>query len=137
VTRYPTDAGVLLLRLYFGLVLALAHGVTKLPPSERFVSGVADMGFPAPLVFAWAAAVAEFGGGSLIAIGFMTRPAAALVVISMFVATFIKQSGDAFLERELAAAYLVVALVVMFAGSGRFGVDRIIATRKSRPSFAD
>jgi putative oxidoreductase len=38
------EAGRLLLRLFAGLSLAFAHGIGKLPPSQRFVEGVGRMG---------------------------------------------------------------------------------------------
>jgi putative oxidoreductase len=117
------DFGLLAIRLYFGIALAFAHGIRKLPPSDRFIAGVIEMGFPIPTLFAWASAFAEFGGGLLIAVGLLTRPAAFFVAINMSVATFIRQAGDPFVERELAAAYLAVAIALLCSGSGRFGLD--------------
>jgi putative oxidoreductase len=123
------DVGWLLLRCFAGLALALAHGLGKLPPSDRFVQGVADMNFPVPLFVAWAAAFAEFGGGLLIALGLFTRAAALFVIINMIVAGFIRQAGDPFLDRELAFLYLAVATAAAFIGSGRYGLDAQIRRR--------
>ena len=57
---WVSDVGLLGLRLFAGLALAFAHGRGKLPPSERFIAGAGDLGFPVPIVFAWAAALSEF-----------------------------------------------------------------------------
>jgi putative oxidoreductase len=120
------DAGVLTLRVFFGLSLAIAHGFGKFPPSDRFVAGVAEMGFPLPGLFAWASTGAELGCALLIAAGLLTRPAAAMVAVNMCVATFIRQAGDPFTERELAAAYLAACVAILLIGSGRHGVDAVL-----------
>ena len=85
-TSRPTDLGLLVLRLGIGLTLALAHGLGKLPPSDGFIEGTAAMGFPLPVLFAWAAALSEFLGGLLLAVGLATRPAAVFVSVTMAVA---------------------------------------------------
>ena len=51
------DLGLLILRLA-GAGLALAHGWGKVVSlsagqGERFIAGVAELGFPAPGLFAW------------------------------------------------------------------------------------
>ncbi len=117
------DLGLLLLRLFVGLSLAFAHGLGKLPPSERFLAGVEEMGFPLPVFFGWAAAVSEFGGGILIALGLLTRPAAFFVAVTMAVAAFIRQAGSPFGERELALLYGAAAVMLLLAGAGRYAID--------------
>src|ERR671918_92393 len=79
------DAGLLLLRVFTGLSLAIAHGWDKVPPSARFITRVGEMGLPAPELFAWLAALAEFGGGLLLAAGLFTRPVALFVVAHFIV----------------------------------------------------
>ncbi len=123
------DAGLLLLRVFVGLGLALAHGLGKLPPSERFLAGVAEMGFPFPVLFGWAAGLAEFGGGLLLAVGLLTRPAALFVGVTMVVAAFIRQAGSPFGERELALLYLAPALLFLLAGGGRYALDAVLRKR--------
>jgi putative oxidoreductase len=125
------DLGLACLRIFAGLSLALAHGFGKLPPSERFVAGVAEMGFPAPILFAWAAGFAESLGGLLLVVGLFTRPAAFFIITTMFVATFIKQAGDPYLERELSLLFGAVAVCFLIGGSGRIGLDGFLAARRA------
>lgn len=121
-----SDLGLLVLRLGAGLPLALAHGLGKLPPSDGFIEGTAEMGFPVPVLFAWAAALAEFAGGLLVAAGLLTRPAAVVAAFTMAVAAFVRHGGDAFGDRELAIVYLVMLVAVALTGPGRFSLDALI-----------
>jgi len=122
------DLGLLALRLLAGLGLAFGHGLGKMPPSERFVSGVAGMGFPAPDVFAWAAALSEMVGGLLVAAGLLTRPSAFFVTITMLVAAFLRE-GPTFGDKEKALLYAGVALLLMLSGPGRYSLDAMIRRR--------
>lgn len=126
-----TDTGLLVLRVFAGLSLALAHGIRKLPPSERFVGGVVEMGFPLPELFAWAAGLSEFGGGLLLAAGLLTRPASFFILVTMLVAGLIRESGP-YADRELALLFAAVAVLFLLAGSGRFGLDALIHRRGRR-----
>jgi putative oxidoreductase len=113
-------------RAFTGFTLALAHGLGKVPPSERFVDRVAELGFPVPTVFAWAATGAELLGGILLGIGLLARPAAASIAFTMSVAAFGVHAADPFQRKELAFFYLAASLVFVARGSGRFSVDRLI-----------
>lgn len=123
------DLGLLLLRLAFGLLIALAHGWGKV---DSFFAG--SDGFPDPLglgarISLGLAALGEFVGGLLVALGAFTRIGAALAGVTMAVAFFVHHGGDPFGQRELAFVYLVAFVVVWLAGAGRFSVD---AWRKRR-----
>lgn len=125
-----TDVGLLLLRLLAGLALAFGHGLGKIPPSEGFVSMVGNMGLPAPGLFAWLSGLAELGGGLLLALGLLTRPAALFIIINMTVALIFAHAGDTFGEREKAVLFCSIALLYLFSGAGRYSLDATI--RKGR-----
>lgn len=129
-TRAPlADAGLLILRAFTGLALALAHGLGKLPPSERFIGRIAGMGFPAPELFAWAAGFAEFACGLLLAVGLLTRPAALLVALNMTAVVLIAHAGQGFGEREKGLLFGVIALTYLLIGAGRYSVDALLRRR--------
>ena len=139
------DVALLVLRLA-GLSLAIFHGWGKLQGlllgTSRFADGLASMGIPMPVAFAWAAALAETVGGVLVFLGFGTRIAAAFCAITMLVAAFVRHHAyDQLLGKlglatitpeaekiwgnpELALMYLLAFLALCFAGAGRLSLDR-------------
>lgn len=145
------DLSLLLLRLA-GLGLALGHGLGKVAAlaggqGGDFVAGVEALGFPLPVVFAWAAALAELVGGFCVALGLGTRPAAGVAAFTMTVAAFLQHRfhlhglaavgllhpSPRQLERwgdpELALLYLVIFLSILLLGGGRFALDRLLRRR--------
>jgi putative oxidoreductase len=106
--------------------MAFGHGLGKLPPSEAFMGGVAELGFPLPHLFAWAAGLSEFVGGLFLAAGLFTRPSAMLVAITMAVAAFGRHALDPFNIKELALLYLLMALIFVARGASKWSVDNII-----------
>lgn len=123
------NVGLTILRVFTGLSMALAHGLGKIPPSERFVEGTSQLGFPLPEFFAWAAGLSEFGGGVFLALGFCTRPAAFFICCTMIVAGFIRHAADPFGSKEKAFLFLVIALAFLLIGAGKYGVDAWVRGR--------
>lgn len=148
------DLGLLILRLS-GAGLALAHGWGKVislsaGQGERFVAGVAELGFPAPGLFAWAAALSEFVGGLLVLIGLATRVAAVFAAFTMLVAAFLRHKAHLHLmgalglqqntpemlrawgNPELALVYLCVFVAVALLGPGRLALDAMLGGGKRK-----
>lgn len=115
-----------LLRIGTGLMMAFLHGAAKMPPSDKFIVGVSELGFPAPAFFAWCAALAEMGGGLLLAAGLLTRPASFFIAFTMFVAAFGRHLHDPFARKELSLLYLLLALYFLVRGGGRWSIDRLL-----------
>lgn len=128
-TRLSNEFTITLLRVFAGLAMAFTHGFGKIPPPEMLVNGISSMGVPAPELFAWMAALAEFGGGILLAMGLMTRPAALFLSFTMFVAGFIVHSADPFKVKEMAFLYLVIYLIFVTRGAGRWSIDHLISKK--------
>lgn len=129
---FLADVTFTILRVFPALAMALSHGLRKLPPSERFVANIDGWGFPAPELFAWAAALAEVVGGILLAAGLFTRLWALLIAITMIVAAFVAHGPDPFSDKESALLYLVVMLFFVARGGGRWSLDRWLSRSRSR-----
>ena len=124
------DVGLLLLRVFAGLSMALGHGWSKVQDPSKIINGVKGMGLPAPGLMGVAAMLAEFLGGLLLAIGLATRPSAFLIGCTMAVAAFVAHARDPYLVKERALLFLAIALCFMFTGSGRYGADAMFWRRR-------
>lgn len=118
------DLGLLWLRVLMGCGIAY-HGYGKVFGGHvsMLAEGLAKMGFPMPLYFAWAAALAEFLGGIFIAVGFQTRAAAFFVFVTMSVAAFKVHANDPFEVKELALAFWTMAGTLILTGGGPYTVE--------------
>lgn len=135
------DFALLVLRVGIGLYMALGHGYGKmfaggtLGPSEGFIQYTADLGFPAPVFFAWMAAITEFFGGLALAAGLFTRPAAFGLLGTMVVAVFLAHGSDPWVakprepSKEMAMLYLLPSITFIIVGSGRYGFDAMLRKR--------
>lgn len=120
------DLGLMILRVFLGLTMAVAHGLPKVQNPGKVVDSLTKMDIPVPQVSAWLAILAEFLGGILLALGLLTRPAAFFTGFTMVVAGFVIHASDPYKVKELAFAYLAMCLLLVFTGGGRFSVDQLI-----------
>ena len=120
------NLGLTLLRIFTGVSLMMAHGVGKIPPSEGLINRAGEIGFPVPVVFAWAAAMSEFVGGGFLALGFLTRVSSFFIACTMVTALLGVHRADPFQKQELAFVYLFIALAFMFKGAGDWSIDRYL-----------
>lgn len=112
---------LLILRLALGIIFVY-HGYGKLfggmPGMEMFTGMVGKMGFPLPVVFAYAAALTEFLGGIAMILGVFTHIVGWLMAIVMLVAfigvkKFSLPAGDP----DLALLAMSIALALMGPGA--------------------
>ena len=123
---FTANAGLMLLRIFAGLSLAFAHGIGKLPPGEGLISGTANLGFPMPTLFAWAAAMSEFLGGIFLALGLFTRVSGFFIAFTMLVAILGVHGADPYQKKELAFMYFFIALAFTIKGAGDWSLDSFL-----------
>lgn len=120
---FAANAGLALLRIFAGIALAFGHGINKIPPAEGLIGRTEQMGFPIPTFFAWAAAMSEFGGGILLALGLLTRVSSFFIAVTMFVALVGVHLNDPFAAQEKAFLFFFIALAFLLKGSGDWSID--------------
>jgi putative oxidoreductase len=117
------DAGLLILRV--GVAgLMLTHGIPKLIKlfgSEEIL--FADPFGLGPGITLFLAVFAEFLCSILILIGLGTRLAVIPLIITMASAIFLIHGEDAFKNKELAVIYLLIYLVLLLTGAGKYALD--------------
>lgn len=118
-----SDLAKLLLRLSFGLCLALAHGLGKLTSFSEYAAS-----FPNPLGFGSAPSMAlvifaEFFCGILVALGLFTRLSTLPILIVMATAFFKIHAGQSWDNKEAAFLYGMAFVCISLLGSGRFSLD--------------
>ena len=119
-----SNLGLLILRVFIGAAL-LTHGWAKMFGGlAKHAEFVASLHLPAPNVLAFLSAFAESFAALFLIVGFLTRPAAVMVVINMLVAIVVVHLHDGFGVQEKAWLYLVPALLFALKGAGRWSVDR-------------
>jgi putative oxidoreductase len=128
-TKY-LDYIILLLRITVA-VFMITHVIPKM---NKLIAG-GEIQFPDPLgmgptVSLVLAIFAELICSILIGFGFLTRLAAIPLIITMVVAAFIVHSGDPFKQKELALMYLVLYIVLLIIGSGKYSGDYFISKKK-------
>ncbi len=113
----------LFFRVGFGALL-FSHGWPKLMNMAGFIENVGKMGLPLPMVSGPLAMASEVLGGILIILGFKSRIAASVALITFLVATFVVHANDPWQKKEFALVYALMCLAVMASGSGKFSIDK-------------
>ncbi|HEY8314170.1 MAG TPA: DoxX family protein [Candidatus Baltobacteraceae bacterium] len=129
------DALLLIARLILGLGLA-AHGAQKLfgwfggHGPKGTGAFFESMGFRPGIPFALAAGLGEFGGGLLVALGFLGALGPAVILMVMLVAIFTVHIGNGFMSSnngwELPGLNIAGALAFAAVGFGTYSIDTSI-----------
>jgi putative oxidoreductase len=132
------SAGLTVLRTIVGIVF-IAHGAQKL-----FVFGLGGvagafggMGVPLAGVAGPGVAFLEFFGGMALVAGLLTRPVAALLAVTMAVASVLVHLPAGFFMPngyEFTLTLFGAATALAITGAGRYSVDALIGARREEPA---
>ncbi len=130
------DLGLLLLRLGIGFMFVVFHGWGKITGGpERWTElggtvGLIGIDF-LPAFWGFMAALAEFGGGLLLILGFLFRPALFLLICVMAMAAtmyIITGNGSPYHAIELGIVFVSLFLI----GPGRYSLDEQFGSSRQR-----
>jgi len=119
------------MRFATGAVL-LPHGIQKIffRTIAASTQTIAAKGLPFPELLAYLTFFAESVAAACLAIGLLTRIAAAMIGIEMLVIVFVFlwQYGYFWTDRgyEYALLWLLLCVAIFFRGGGKYSVDRLI-----------
>ncbi|HJW17178.1 MAG TPA: DoxX family protein [Flavisolibacter sp.] len=130
-----TDIALLVARAGIAAFM-LTHGIPKL----LMLTSGGPVQFPpvmgmSPELSLGLTVFAEVFCSILLLAGFATRFAVIPLIITMATALLFIHAADPFSKQELAFQYLLVYLVLLFAGSGRFSVDYLLQDKKIQTNY--
>ena len=131
-----TDFALLVGRVFIG-VCFVVHAVGKLGRvgtgnMEGFVAWLQQLGVPYAPIQARLAMGSELVGGGLLALGLLTRPACALLIVTMIVAGRLGHQGAGYLitNDPQGAEYTInlaaICFVLLLLGPGAYSLDALI-----------
>jgi putative oxidoreductase len=127
------SVGLLIGRVAIGVCFVI-HGLGKLGVvgtgnMAGFVEWLESLGVSMAPVQARMAMLSEIGGGTALALGFLTRPACLLLIFTMLVAGFLGHKGAGYLitndppGAEYTINLAVICFVFFLLGPGRLSLD--------------
>jgi putative oxidoreductase len=126
VSENGFSLAVLLLRVGFGSLMMIQHGLDKLMHFAQQANRFPDtfhMGHTTSLAMV---VFAEFFCSAFIVLGLFTRIAAIPLIIAMGVAVFSAHKGQIFGDGEPAGMYLIAFIAILITGPGKVSLDRFI-----------
>lgn len=126
------DLTLLLLRAVTGafLVHETWDNVTSSARMREFAEFLGQFGFPLPHLMAPLSVAVQFGCGVLLILGLATRAAGLLIAANFAVAVYMVHWAEPFRGWWPALILVFLGLHFAAAGSGRFGIDGLVGSRR-------
>lgn len=125
--KFNTDYGILIIRIGIGVMFML-HGYPKILGGaamwEKIGGSMSNIGIHfAPTFWGFMAAIAELVGGFCLVVGFLFRPALAMLIFTMLIAVLMHyKSGDGFNGYNHALESCFVFIGLFIAGPGKYAL---------------
>jgi putative oxidoreductase len=134
-----SDLAPLVLRVVLG-GLMIAHGYLKVIGGAKFEHMLAGLGVPVPMFMSYLVTYTELVGGALLVVGLLSRLVALALIADLIVALALVKVNIGLIAphgmengAELCLAYIAGFVFILFAGPGRFSLDRLIGIDRPPP----
>jgi putative oxidoreductase len=135
ISKTEQSSSSLPLRLIAGIIFT-AHGAQKLFAwfggygLEGTGQWMDSIGLAPGLIMALLAGSAEFFGGLLLILGFLTRPTSFVLAVTMIVAIFsVHINNGLFMSNngyEFGLALIAITIALLIQGAGKYSVDSVL-----------
>ena len=135
--------GLLILRLVIGLTLA-GHGAQKVfgwwggTGLAGWTSGMTRMRMRPPVLWGWLSALSEFGGGLLVALGFLSPLGNFAIIAAMLVAVALVHWPKGFWNTkggfEFNLSIIGAAVALALTGPGAYSLDALVGIHLPEPA---
>ena len=124
------DIALLVSRIGISLMM-FTHGIPKIGRLSQDPVQFLDFMGLGPQFSLILAILAEVGCSVLIIIGLGTRFAVIPLIITMMIAVIVAHGSDPFATQEKAFQYILMYVLLLITGSGRFSLDQVFFSRKT------
>lgn len=122
--KETNTTGLAIIRIITGLLMVY-HGLEIFDSTQmqEYASWDTVKSMPFPAFWVYLGKGAELVGGVLLTIGFMTRPAAILIALTMLFICFKIGNGKFWYDAQHPFLFVLLAMVYFFMGPGKWSVD--------------
>lgn len=123
--KEANSAGFAIVRIITGLLLAY-HGleIFETAKMQEYASWDSIKTMPFPAFWAYLGKAAELLGGVLLTIGFLTRPAALVIALTMLFICFKIGNGKFWYEDQHPFLFFLIAMIYFFTGAGKWSIEK-------------
>lgn len=125
------DGGLFAVRLILG-VFMVYHGweVFDKPLMDKYATWDQFKNGPSPVFMVYLGKVAELVGGILLILGWLTRLAALIVIVTMAYIAFFVGKGIVWYDDQHPFLFVLLALMFLFTGPGRYSLDAVMEQKR-------
>jgi len=122
--------GLAMIRVIIGLFM-IYHGIEIFDAAtmQGYTTWDQFKGKPSPTFFVYAGKAAELIAGILFTIGWFTRPASLVLILTMLYISFFVGHGKVWYEDQHPFLFVLLGFVFFFTGPGKWSVDSILLNK--------
>lgn len=118
------NPALLLIRIWLGTAMLMHSGTYLFKEKVPELAGLLEsLGWPYPLILAYASQISEFIAGILILLGI--RFGAWIMAFTLGIAVVFAHSGKIYSEAELPFNYFLMSITLGLVGCGKPGLDAV------------